>query len=264
MMHSVYTKWLRDHRRSITGWTTAILIAGCGYAAFWPTIDDPELQRFLSSYPEALLEALNYTDIASAAGYLNATVYGLIMALLLLIYAVSAATRAIAGDEEAGMLDLILAHPVSRATVALQRFAAFVTSVLIIVGVFWLGIMAVSGPAHLTGIPFSGFAAMHLHLTMFTTLFGALAFAVGAATGRRALALGVAAGFGVLSYAASGIIPQVKGLEWVKEYSPFTWLNGSRPLVEGVDLGRIGLMLGLTLILVTIGTVAFQRRDIAA
>ncbi|MGB8020782.1 MAG: ABC transporter permease subunit [Candidatus Nanopelagicales bacterium] len=263
-MRNVFTKWLWDHRRSITGWTIAILIAGCGYAAFWPTIDDPELQRFLESYPEALLKALNYTDIATASGYLNATVYGLIMALLLLVYAVSAGTRAIAGDEEAGTLDLVLAHPVSRATVALQRFAAFVTSVLIIVGVFWLGIMVISKPARLTSVPFEGFAAMHLHLAMFATLFGSLAFAVGAATGRRALALGVGAGVGVLSYAASGIIPQVKGLEWVKDYSPFTWLNGSRPLVDGVDPGHIGLMLGLIVAFLAIGTVAFQRRDVAA
>ena len=77
-MRSVFTKWLWDARRSIVGWTIAIVLAGAGYAAFWPTINNPELQDFIENYPEAILRAINYTDIATAAGYLNATVYGLV------------------------------------------------------------------------------------------------------------------------------------------------------------------------------------------
>ena len=207
-MRSVFTKWLWDARRSIVGWTIAIVLAGAGYAAFWPTINNPELQDFIENYPEAILRAINYTDIATAAGYLNATVYGLVVAVLMLVYAVGAGTRTIAGDEEAGTLDLILAHPVSRTTVALQRFAAFATSVVLIIGIFWVVMLAISGPAQLTGVPAARLGAMHLHLASFAILFGALTFAVGATTGRRALALAVGAGAGVLAYAASGIIPK--------------------------------------------------------
>ena len=34
--------------------------------------------------------------------------------LLLLVYAIGAGSRAIAGEEESGTLDLLLAHPLSR------------------------------------------------------------------------------------------------------------------------------------------------------
>lgn len=263
-MRSVFTKWLWDSRRSIVGWTIAIVLAGAGYAAFWPTINNPELQSFIENYPEAILKAINYTDIATAAGYLNATVYGLVVAVLMLVYAVAAGTRTVAGDEEAGTLDLILAHPVSRATVALQRFAALAASVVLIVGVLWVVMLAISGPAQLTGVPATRLAAMHLHLACFAILFGALTFAIGAATGRRALALAVGAGAGVLAYAASGIIPQVEGLARVRDFSPFFWLNGSHPLDNGIHLVHVGLMLGLAVVLVALGTLAFQRRDVAA
>lgn len=263
MNRSVFTKWLWDSRRSLIGWAIAIAFAGCGYAAFWPTMNTPEVLEFLDTYPAAVLEALNYTDIATADGYLNATVYGLVVAVLMLVFAIGAGTRIVAGDEEAGTLELILAHPVSRTRVALERFAAFTVAVLLIMAVFWVLIRLVAGPAQFGEIPATRFVAMHVHLASFALLFGALAFAVGAATGRRALALAVGAGAGLLAYAASGIIPQVERLAWVKDYSPFTWLNGSMPLRNGIDLAQVGLMLGLAVALVALGTWAFQRRDIA-
>ncbi len=264
MTSNVFTKWLWDSRRSLLGWTLAIIVAGCGYAAFWPTINDPQMQELLENYPAALMEALNYTNISTAAGYLNATVYGLVVAVLLLVFSVATGARTIAGDEEAGWLDLVLAHPVSRTGVALQRFAAYVASVLLIAVVFWLAMVAISGPAQLSAVSPAMLAGMHLHLAAFAVLFGSITFCVGAATGRRGLALGVGAGIGLLGYAMSGVIPQVEGLEWVRDYSPFAWLNGSEPLVNGVHLGHVGLMLGLSLLLAAVGTLAFQRRDVAA
>ena len=124
--------------------------------------------------------------------------------------------------------------------------------------------LAISGPAQLTGIPAARLAAMHLHLGAFAILFGALTFAVGAATGRKALALAVGAVVGVLAYAASGIIPQVQGLAWVQDYSPFLWLNGTHPQDNCPHHGHLGLMLGIAALLVAAGTLAFQRRDVAA
>ena len=263
MLRNSFTKWLRDNRRSFIGWTVAIAAVGGMYAAFWPTIDNPQMRQALENYPEALLEAMNYTDIATPAGYLNATVYGLIVGLLIIVYSISAGTRILAGDEEAGTLDLILAHPVSRTRLALQRFAAFLVTVVLIGVALLVALMALTGPARLEGISIGGFAAMHLHLILFAGLFGSLAYAVGAATGRRGLAIGTGAGIAVFGFAANGILPQVEGLEWIKGYSPFNWLNGGAPLRNGVQTGNVLIMAGLIVVLVTVGTWAFNRRDVA-
>jgi beta-exotoxin I transport system permease protein len=264
MTSSVFAKWLRDSRRSILGWAIALAVVGVGYAAFWPTIDNPEMRQVLQNYPQALLEALNYTDLATAAGYLNATVYGLLVGVLLLVYAVVTGTRLIAGDEDAGTLDLILAHPVSRTSLAVQRFGAFAVSVLVLSTALWLGMIAIRGPARLDGISVADLTAMHVHVVGFGLLFGAITFAVGAVTGRRALTLAVGSAVGLFAYAASGLLPQVAALAWVKDYSAFTWLNGSAPLRNGVDVGQVAIMLGLTLALVALGIWGFRRRDIAA
>lgn len=183
MLRSVYSKWLWDNRRSTAIWAASIAAVGLGYAAFWPTIDSPAMQEALAAYPEGMLEALNYDDVSTPAGYLLATVYGLLAAILLVVYGAASGARMVAGDEEDGTLDLILAHPASRTSLALQRFLGFVTAVAVINVVLWAGLWAISGPARLSGIPLSGYAAMHLHLTSFGVFFGAVAFAVGAATG---------------------------------------------------------------------------------
>jgi ABC-2 type transport system permease protein len=263
MLRNAFTKWLWDARRSVLGWSLAIAFVGGFYAAMWPTANSPELQATLDNYPQALLEAINFVDITTAAGYLNASVYGLIVAVLLVVYSIAAGTRTIAGDEEAGTLDLILAYPVSRSRLALQRFVSFLVSVSIIVVALWLVILAVAGPAQLDDISVAQFAAMHVHLFLFAALFGAVTYAVGAATGSKAPAIGSGAGLAVLGYVANGIIPQAEGLEWVRNLSPFHWFNGDNPLRTGIQIGDALLMFGLAAVLVAVGTWVFDRRDVA-
>ena len=127
MLSSTATKWLRDNRRSVLGWTVAVSAVGVFYGAMWPAFNDPEILETFESYPSGLMEALNYTNISTPTGYINATVYGLIVANLMVVYTVITGTRLIAGDESAGTLDLIVALPLTRTNIALQRFAAFLS-----------------------------------------------------------------------------------------------------------------------------------------
>lgn len=263
MLRNPFTKWLWDGRRSIPAWAVAIAAVGGMYAAFWPTINNPDLLDALESYPDALLEAINYTDIATAAGYLNATVFGLLVAVLTAVYSIVAGARIVAGDEEAGTMDLILAHPVSRIRLTLQRFAAYLVSVVIIAVAVWAVLLALRTPADLGSVSMGGLAAQHLHLLFFAAFFGGLTYAVGATTGRRAYAIATGAAVAVLGYAANGIIPQFEGLEWTKRLSPYFWLNGNTPLVNGVDWGAVLLMAALAAALVGLGTWAFTGRDVA-
>lgn len=263
MLSDPFTKWLWDARSSVLGWTIAIAAVGGMYAAFWPAIDDPQIREALQSYPEALMEALNFNDIATAAGYLNASVYGLIVAVLLVVYSISAGSRIIAGDEESGTLDLVLAHPVSRIRLALQRYASFLVSVVVMSLGLLVVMLALVVPARLEGISIGRFVAMHLHLVLFGAFFGAVTFAAGGATGRKMLAVGIGAAVAVFGFAASGVFPQVSGLEWTRRISPFHWLNGGVPLRNGLQLGDLALMTVLALVLVAVGTAAFDRRDVA-
>lgn len=263
LLRNPFTKALFDARRSTLGWTIAIVGVGAMYAAFWPSIQTPQMQDALAAYPKGVLEAFNYDDLTSAAGYLSSSVYGLLVPLLVAVFTIAGGTRAVAGDEEAGTLDLLLAHPVSRQRLALQRFAALLLSIAVIAAVLGLAMIALSGPAQFDGITAGEFAAITVQLLLFGAFFGALAYAIGAATGRRALTLGVSAAAAVLAYLANSVIPQVKGLEWARNLSPFHWYLGGDPLVNGLQARGSLLLLTAVALLVGVGTWAFTRRDVA-
>jgi ABC-2 type transport system permease protein len=263
LLHDPFTKSLYDNRRSLLGWTVAIVVVGAGYASFWPSVETPEMREALTNYPQGLLEAFNFSDMTSAAGYLGSAVYGLLVPVLVAVFVIAAGTRAVAGDEEAGTLDLLLAHPVSRQRLALQRFAALGVGLVVVSALLWLALVALTGPAGFDGVSAGDLAAISVHLVLFGLLFGALAYAVGAATGSRSAALGVASGVAVLGYLANSVIPQVDGLGWVRDLSPFAWLLGGSPLVNGIQWGHALTLAVGTALLVALGTFAFTRRDVA-
>ncbi|MCL7457749.1 ABC transporter permease subunit [Micromonospora echinofusca] len=263
LLRDPFTKALYDARRSLFGWTVSIVAVGAMYASFWPTMQTPEMTKALEAYPEGLLEAFNYSDLTSAAGYLGSAVYGLLVPLLVAVFAIAAGARAVAGDEEAGTLDLVLAHPVGRTRLVLLRLAAVAVGIVAVAVLLGLAMVALSGPSQFDGIGVGGFAAMTLHLALFGLAFAALAFAVGAATGRRAVALGVSAAVAVLGYLANSVLPQVRGLAWARELSPFHWYLGGSPLLDGVQPVGALLLAGATVALAAVGAVTFARRDIA-
>ena len=263
MLRNVFTKALWDARRSLLGWAVAIAAVAAMYAAFWPTVNTPEMQQAMRNYPQGVLEAFNYNDLTSPAGYLGSSVYGLLIPLLVAVLAIAYGTRAVAGDEEAGTLDLLLAHPVGRTRLALERFAALAAALVLVGAVLWLAMLAIAGPAQLEGVTAAELAAATTQLVLFGACLGGLAFAVGAATGRRALAIATSAGVAVLAYLANGVFPQLQGLEWTRNVSPWHWYLGGEPLKHGLQVGDSLLLLGVTLVLVAAGAWRFSHRDVA-
>ncbi|MCX9193883.1 ABC transporter permease [Carbonactinospora thermoautotrophica] len=260
MLRNVFTKTLWDARRSLPAWAIGLAAVSTMYAAFYPSVRKSG-NAMLANYPQALREAFNLQDIASPAGYLSSSVFGVLVPLLTVLFAVAAGTRAIAGEEEAGTLDLLLAHPVSRTRVVVQRFAAIAVCLAVLAGAVLLALLVVSGPAELN-IPLGNLAAMVTHLALLGLCFAAFALALGAATGRRALVIAASAVVGVVAYLGNTFAPQVEGLEWLREVSPFHYYSGGEPLKHGLQLADAGILLAVSLLLVASGTLAFNRRDI--
>jgi ABC-2 type transport system permease protein len=224
----------------------------------------PEMTEAMAAYPRDMLAAFNSSDLATAQGYLGGAVYGLLVPLLMAVFAIGWGARGIAGDEDAGTLDLVLAHPVSRRSVAVQRFGALLLGVFVVAAVLLAGMVALRGAFELDDVAIAGLVAINLQLALFGACFGALAFAIGAATGSRAAALGAGAGAAVLAYLANSVFPQVAALEWTRAASPFHWYLGGDPLTDGVQWSGVGLLLATTLALVAAGTLFFTRRDLKA
>jgi ABC-2 type transport system permease protein len=263
MRPSVLTKTLRDWRRALAGWILGITAVGCLYAAFFTTVNTPEMARALEAYPKGLLVALGFTDVTSAAGYLGSTTFGILGPILVLVFATALGGGAIAGDEEGGRLDLTLAHPVSRWSVLVQRFAALVIAMLASGVILAAALVAISGPAGLQGVGPGNLLAASLQLSLFGVIFGVLALAVGAASGRRSVVNGVLAVVGVLSFFANNLAATIEGLEWTRSLSPFFYMSGGAPLRNGLQVDDALVLVAASLVLLIAGGLVFDRRDIA-
>lgn len=263
MLRSVFGKTLWDQRRSLLGWMVAVAAIGVLYAAFWPLMVSPEMKAALEAFPPALLEALGYDDITTAAGYVGSTTFGLLGPALIIVFAAAVGGSAIAGEEESGRLDLTLAHPVSRWSVALQRFAAIIVGMLLVGVVLALALIAISGPAQLDDIGPANLAAASLHLAVFGVFFGAVALGVGGATGRRSLVYAAVALVAIGGFLANNLAPMVDEIAFLRDISPFHFYSGGEPLKNGLQLADLGVLVAASLVLVGLGGLVFDRRDIA-
>jgi ABC-2 type transport system permease protein len=263
MLGNPYLKALRDGRRGLIGWTVAIGAVAMLYAAYYPAVRTPAMAKALDAYPDALKKAFNMTDMTSAAGYLGSTVFGLLVPVLLAVYTIVAGSRTVAGDEESGTLDLVLAHPVSRTRLLLSRLGALATGVVVISAVVLVLVAAISGPAKLSSLGSGHLAAMAVHVALFGICIGALTLAVGAATGRRSAAVGAGTVVAVLGYFANNLGPQVAALAWTQRLSPFHYLLAGQPLVNGLNPADCLALLGAAAVFAALGLTAFTRRDLA-
>ena len=264
MLHNVALKTLHDQRRSLVGWVVAVVLLVLMYAAIWPSIrDQPSMSDFLDQMPEAFrsLFATSAADMSTAVGYIQIELMSFMGPTLLIRYAVGQGSGAVAGEEDRHTLDLLLGSPVSRSRVVLEKAAAMVVGTV--------GLSAATGAALvLVGrlfdldLPVGRTAAAMLHLTLLGLVFGALALAVGAATGSPGRSRGVAAAVAVLAYLVNGLGGLVDWLRPFQRLSPFYQYSAHDPLRTGVSWPAVAVAVVTVAVLVAGAVWGFGRRDV--
>ena len=257
---SVFSGVLRDQRRSLMLWALALAAVTAMYVSFYPSMGGADLQSVIDNMPEGVVTALGYDRIGTPGGYLSSTVYGLLGPVLLLVFAIGTGARLIAGQEEDGTLELELTAPVARRQVLAERLAALWLSVLALVAVVTV-ITGLLVAALGMDVGLNQILAGSTGMLLLVLGFGTLAMTVGAATGRRAIALGVTAGLAVLAFMLDAIGPTIEA-GWMTAVSPFSWYLANNPLVEGFDLQGLALLATVPIVAVIAGTVMFDRRDL--
>jgi ABC-2 type transport system permease protein len=182
--------------------------------------------------------------------------------LLLLVYGIGAGARAIAGEEEAGTLDLLLSHPLRRRRVLLEKLGA---AVVLLAGLGAVIFLVVTGSSAVFGLDVGTLdvAAATLGAVLLAATFAALALLVGAATGSRALAIGVASSLVIASYLLFGLGNLVDVLEPVQALTPWDWYAGGDQLRNGLDWRGTVLLLGSVVVTAGAAIPLFQRRDLS-
>jgi ABC-2 type transport system permease protein len=262
-MRSVFGKTVYDRRHGLVWWTLGLGLLVVATMSVWPSVRD-EYAKLVRNYPETLLAffGIDKAGLGTSAGYLQAEIFSLFLPLVLCIYMIAGASSVTAGEEEAGTLELLLAQPVSRTRVALEKFAGLCAAAAVVtVGFFVVLVGSTSvfdlriSVVHLLAATFSGY--------LLALLFGAVALFAGCATGHRALAAGVAAGLALAMYLLTSLAALVEGLKRFRPASPFWWYSGNEPLRHGLEPLHVALLVALTAVALAGALVAFGRRDLA-
>lgn len=260
MLGSVFLKTLYDQRKMLMWWSLALVGVSLVYVAGYKQYADAGfLDAQLPEYLSALMGTMDY---ASPEGYLNSTIFTLIGSLLMVIFSLTIGARAVAGEEESGMLDVLLAHPVSRTRFVMERFAALATATGLFGLVAWAAVSLASRIAEM-GIPLANIAAACIGLAFLGLVIGSVALAVGASTGRVRLALGVAIGVALAGFLANNLAPMFEELEVAQKLSPFYYYLGGDPLREGLDAGGLAVLIVAALVLAGLAVWGLNRRDVA-
>jgi ABC-2 type transport system permease protein len=263
MLTTVYLKNLRDQRRAFIGWSIGLILLVVFESAMWPTIRDmPDLNEFLSSYPQSMRELFNLEDFGTGGGFMNAELFSAVLPVLFIIFAAGRGARLIAGEEEAGTLDVLLVTPVSPARLVVAQSAVLATVLGALGAVLWGTAMICSAVFGL-GLGAGDVALATVAVVLLGLEFGLLALAVGALTGRRSAGVAVSAVLAVATYVLFVAGELIDAVQPWQPLSPFYQALDGGPLGAGWRPDYL-LMPIVAVLVVALAVPRFDRRDIAA
>lgn len=264
-MLTLTRKTLREYRRALVGWAIGLsAFLGMYISIYASMTEDPETfgRQAIAKYPGALKDLMGgLADIATGRGYLQAIAYQLLGPLLFTMCAAILGNRAIAGPEEAKTLELTMTLPIDRRRLVLERWTAMLAG-LLAVALVTLAVIAGASSAAGMGVPFGDILAAHTGLFLLVLFFGTLTVCVGAAFGRRQVALAVVGVWGIAGYVVETMGRNVDAIAWLRWLAPVHYYLDGRPLYQGWPWADYLVLLGATAVLLMTALLAFERRDV--
>jgi ABC-2 type transport system permease protein len=264
MLSSVFGKTIWDRRRGFVWWSIGIIAITGVTVSFWPTLqrDSDALMELLQGLPEGMLNlfgASEAIDFLTGPGFVNSRVYASVGSFIAIFFAISMGTAAIAGEEDKGTMDLLLANPIPRHRVVLQTFGAQAVLTTVLASLVAV-LLLFTDPLLDVGLPVGGVIAASTGMVLLALSFGSLALMIGALTGKRGLTVGVASGATIATFFINGLAPLVDSIEWTQKLTPFYWLLDHNPLANGFRWQLLVLVAAIVIFL-SIAVWGFRRRD---
>jgi ABC-2 type transport system permease protein len=265
MLRNVFLKTLRDQRRSLVFWGLGLIAMAVIMALFYPSISSMQsVNMYLEELPEGWMEMFTggeVIDYTSPVGYFSTELFSFMVPLLFLIFGIGFGSGAIAGEEEKGTLDFLLANPVRRWRVVVDKFGVMVVSMILLAFVFWAG-LAISIKAIDVELSLFRLAEATIGVLVLGLVFGAFSLLLGCLKGNRGMSLGITGGLAVLTYLLNGLGSIVNGLKDYRFLSPFYHYLEPNILKNGIDPVHLLVLVGLVVVFFAASIPAFTRRDI--
>ena len=257
---SLWAKTVSDHQMVTIVVGYSVVFFGVVLGPMYLTINDA-LKDFMRQVPEAILAMVGYADMGTPEGWYQTEHFSLTVPIALIIATVAVGSKALAGEEADRTMGLLLANPVRRSRVVVEKSFAMIVIAGLLGVLTFIGTMIGSAISGL-GMGVAGVAATSVLGSLIGLVFGALALAVGAATGRTTWASAGAAGAALMFYIVNAFFPLADSLEVFADWSPFHYYLSADPLNNGMPWGHAAILAALTVALMGGAVLLFERRDL--
>ncbi len=252
---------LRRMRGSIIGWGIGLFLYGLLMASFFSSMQGmEELAQMLENYPAEMLAFFpSIHEIMTPQGYMD-TYYFAYMTLIIGIFSVSAGGNLLVGDEEKGILDLLIAYPVSRSGYFWGRLIGFCLATAVILIISWLGWVIPSGSS---GLGLNALELLWPFLPLFAILmlFGIAALLLSMLLPSARSAAGMAGALLVFNFLLVGLSNINTDLQSIFELTPLYFYQGGSA-VDGMDWVNLLGLVGVSILLALFAWWLFKRREI--
>jgi ABC-2 type transport system permease protein len=251
-------------RGQILGWGLSLgLLAGL-MTLFYDTIAEQKenYMKLMTGYPKEMLAFFStgsVMEMFTPSGYLNLEFFSY-MTIVIGIFVVLAGGGLLAGDEENGTLDLILAHPVSRSVLFIGRLVAFLLATIAILALTWIG-FAIAAPSTVMDLTLGQLALPLVSLFGILAIFGSLALLLSMLLPSQRLAAMTSGIVMVASYFINAMSKINDDLEPIAKLLPFRYYQGGLA-IDDMNWGQWGAMLGVSALFVLLAWWRFEHRDI--
>ena len=255
---SLLAKSLRDQRWQIIGFGITLLLIAVMDVLIYPTYRDA-LKDF--ELPQAFEGLFGASQLASPEGFLSAEFFSWLV-ILLIVYVAIQGTAAIAGEESSGTMDLLLAQPIARRDVVLQKTLAVIAGSVLIIAMGYIGFL-ITMPFIDIDLGLGDVAMACANMLPITLAFYGLSLWLGAVAPSRAVAAAIVIGAATAGYFLNIVSAAVNALDWLQYASPFYYYGTGTPLTEGINWWHVGLLLASAAVFVALALRSFEHRDVA-
>ena len=265
MLASVFSKTLFDMRRGLIWWSVGLILTNLMIVLIFPSIEasSAALTEYMNNLPPAMIALFgDIQSFTTMEGYLGLELFSFFLPALTLGFGIAYGGSAIGSEEDSGTLDLLLSYPISRRSVLAQKFGAITVFALLVLVASTIGLLlgVVMVDSSIDAVNLAGAV---LNVGLLTLFFGTLALALTGVGMNRGAASGIAAGLAALTFLMNSLAPLADLPAAVQHITPWYYYDAVEVLQSGPEPVNTAVLLVGIIILLVIGLVGFQRRDIA-
>lgn len=261
MKHPAFTKTLYDVRWHVVGYGVGLGIWAAVVVALFPSISRSfEGAEFPEDYLKFFgIEAANF---GIASNYFQAEFFSM-LPLVLVVYAIVVGTGVLAADEYNRTLELIVAQPISRGRLLVERAAAIVLGgglILVLSSVGWTVALLFIDADETVSI--QKLAGACLAQGPFLLFWLGLSLLLATTASSRGSAAGAATAIAVVMFLAHSIAGIAPTVSWLRYISAFWYSDASTILTDGLVAWHALVLLVSAGLCASASLVMFQRRDL--